>query len=62
MGPTSAKFGPEMEDKDGRNSIQTARICEAADARNCTDTNAINASKRSRRSAEEAYPAGAPAL
>jgi len=32
MGPTSAKFDPEMEDKDGQNPIQTAEIFAAADA------------------------------
>jgi hypothetical protein len=63
MGPTSAKFDPEMEDKDGQNSIQTAGICETAeDARDCAETNAISASERSRRSGEEAHTAGASAL
>jgi hypothetical protein len=62
MGPTSAKFDPEMEDKDGQNPIQTAEIFAAADARDCAETNAISARECSRRSAEEAYPADACAL
>jgi len=33
MGPTSTKFDPEMEDKDGQNPFQTAEIFAAADAR-----------------------------
>jgi hypothetical protein len=62
MGPTSAKFDPEMEDKDGQNPIQTAEIFAAADARERAETSAISARKFSRRSAEEAYPADARAL
>src|ERR1019366_3540046 len=62
MGQTSAKFAPKMEDEDAQNSIQTAGICEAADARDCAEVNAPSASHRSRRSAEEAHPAGARAL
>jgi hypothetical protein len=62
MGPTSAKFDPEMEDKYGQNPIQTAEIFAAADARDCAKTNAISAPESSRRSAEEAYPAYARAL
>src|ERR1700686_3638549 len=62
MGPTSAKFGPEMEGKDGQNSIQTAGASDAGNATNCAETNAISTRKRSRRSAEETHPAGAPAL
>ena len=62
MGPTSAKFDPEMEDKDGQNPIQTAEIFAAADARDRAETNAISARECSRRSAEEAYPADARAL
>jgi hypothetical protein len=55
MGPTSAKFDPEMEDKDGQNPIQTAEIFTAADARDRAETNAISPPECSRRSAEEAY-------
>jgi hypothetical protein len=62
MGPTSAKFDPEMEDKDGQNPIQAAEIFAAADARDRAETNAISARECSRRSAEEAYPADARAL
>src|SRR6266567_656554 len=62
MGPTSAKFDPEMEEKDGQNRIQTAEIFAASDARDCAETSAISARERSRRSAEEACPAGACAL
>ena len=64
MGQTSAKVAPEMEDKneDGQNSIQTAAICEAEDARDGAEANATSASRRSRRSAEETHPAGARAL
>src|ERR1039458_8545378 len=62
MGPTSVKFDPEMEDKDGQNPIQTAEIFPAADARDRADTSAISARECSRRSAEEAYPADAHAL
>jgi len=62
MGPTSAKFDPEMEDKDGQNPTQIAEIFAAADARNRAETSAISASKCSRRSAEEAYSADARAL
>ena len=62
MGPTSAKFDPEMDDKDGQNSIQTAEIFAAADARDRAETNAISARQCSRRSSEEAYPADARAL
>ena len=62
MGPTSAKFNPEMEDKDGQNPIQTAAIFAAADARDRAETSAISARECSRRSAAEAYPADARAL
>jgi hypothetical protein len=62
MGPISAKFDPEMEDKDGQNPIQTAEIFAAADARDRIETSAICARECSRRSAEEAYPADARAL
>jgi len=62
MGPTSAKFDPEMEDKDGQNPIQTAKTFAAADARDCAEADATSASHSSRRSAEEAYPADARAL
>ena len=62
MGPPSAKFDPEMEDKDGQNPIQTAEIFAAADARDRAETSAISARECSRRSAEEAYPADARAL
>ena len=61
MGPTSAKFDPEMEHEDGQNPIQTAEIFAAADARDRAETNAISAPECSRRS-EEAYPADACAL
>ncbi len=62
MGPTSANFDPEMEDKDGENPIQTAEIFTAADARDRAETNAISPPECSRRSAEEAYPADARTL
>ncbi len=62
MGPTSAKFDPEMEDKDGQNPIQTAEIFAAADARDRAETSAISARECSCISAEEAYPADARAL
>ncbi len=62
MGPTSAKFDPEMEGKDGQNPIQTAEIFAAADARDSSETSAISVRECSRRSAEEAYPADARAL
>ena len=62
MGPTSAKFDPEMEDKDGQNSIRTAEIFAAAGARDRAETSAISARECSRRSADEAHPAGARAL
>jgi len=62
MGPTSAKFDPEMEDKDGQNPIQTAEIFTAADTRDRAETCAIRAPECSRRSAEGAYPADAGAL
>jgi hypothetical protein len=62
MGPTSAKFDPEMEDKDGQNPIQTAEIFAGADARKRAETSRISALECSRRSAEEAYPADASAL
>ena len=48
MGPTSAKFDPEMEDKYGQNPIQTAKIFAAADARDRAETSAIGASECSR--------------
>jgi len=51
-----------MEGEDGQNSIPTTGTCEAEDARYCAETNAIAASERSCRSAEEAYPADARAL
>lgn len=62
MGPTSAKFDPDMEDRDGQNPIQTAEIFAAADAGDRAATNAISARECARRSAEEAYPADARAL
>ena len=62
MGPTSAKFDPEMEHEDGQNPIQTAEIFAAEDARDRARTNAISAREFSRRFAEEAYPADARAL
>src|SRR5580658_4180704 len=62
MGPTSAKFDPEMEHKDGQNPIQTAEIFATADARDSAETNTISTRECSRRSAEEAYPADARAL
>jgi hypothetical protein len=62
MGPTSAKFDPEMADKDGQNTIQTAEIFAPADARDRAETNAISAHECSRRSAEEAHPGDARAL
>jgi hypothetical protein len=62
MGSTSAKFHPEMEDKDGQNPIQTAEIFAAADARDRAETNAISAPECSSRSAEEAYPTDARPL
>ena len=43
MGPTSAKFDPEMEEKYGQNPIQTAEIFAAADARERAETGAISA-------------------
>jgi hypothetical protein len=48
MGSTSAKFDPEMEDKDGQNPIRTAEIFAAADARDRAETSAIGASECSR--------------
>jgi hypothetical protein len=62
MGPTSAEFDPEMENKDGQNPIQTAEIPAAADARDRAETSAISARECSRRSTQEAYPADARAL
>lgn len=62
MGPASAKFDPEMEDKDGQNPIQAAEIFAAADARDYAEADATSASHSSRRSAEQAYPADARAL
>jgi hypothetical protein len=62
MGPTSAKFDPEIEDKERWNPIQTADIVAAADARDRAEASAISARERSRRSAEEAYLADARAL
>src|SRR5580658_9214454 len=62
MGPTSAKFDPEMEDQDGQNPIQTAEIFAAADARDRAETRTIAARECSRRSAEEADSANARAL
>ncbi len=62
MGPTSAKFDPEMEDKDGQNPVQTAEIFAAADVRDRAETSAISTRDCSRRSPEEAYPADARAL
>src|ERR1039458_3089819 len=59
MGRTSAKFDPEMEDKDRQNPIPTAEIFAAADARDRAETSAITARECSRRSAGEAYPADA---
>src|SRR5579863_5404655 len=62
MGPTSAEFDPEMEDKHGQNPIQTAETLAAADARDRAETSAIRPRKCFLRSAEEAYPADACAL
>src|SRR5437867_12921807 len=62
MGPTSAKFDPEMEDKYGQDPIQTAEIFAAADPRDRAETSGIRPGKCFRRSAEEAYPADARAL
>ncbi|PYX51270.1 MAG: hypothetical protein DMG76_32570 [Acidobacteria bacterium] len=62
MGPTSTKFDPEMEDKDGQNPIQTAEIFAPANTRDRAETSAIIASECSRRSPEEACPADARAL
>ena len=62
MGPASATFNPEMEDKDGQNPIQTTENFAAADARDCAETSAVSARECSRRSAEEACPADARAL
>src|SRR5271154_3232441 len=62
MGPTSAKFDSEMEDKDGQNPIQTTEIFAAADAGERAETSAISARECSRRCAEEAYSADARAL
>ena len=62
MGPTSAKFDPEVEDKHGQNPIQTAEIFTAEDARDRAETSAISARECFRRSAEEAYPADARAV
>src|SRR5580658_4270890 len=60
--PTSAKFDPEMEHKDGQHPVQTAEIVAAANARNRAETSGISARECSRRSAEEAYPADTRAL
>jgi len=62
MGPTSAKFDPEMEDKDGQNPIQTTEIFAAAHARDRARTSAISARECSRRSAQEADPIDARPL
>jgi len=62
MGPASAKFDPEVEDKDGQNPVQTAEILAAADARDRAETSAISARDCSCISAEEAYPADPRAL
>jgi len=62
MVPTSAKFDPEMEHEDGQNPIQTAEIFAASDAGDRAETRAFSAPEYSRRSAEEASPADAPAL
>src|SRR5271169_230011 len=62
MGPTSAKFDPEMEEKDGQNPIQTAEIFAAADARDRSETSAISARECSCRSAQEADPTDARPL
>src|SRR5580658_2128757 len=62
MGPTSAKFDPEMEDQDGQNPIQTAEIFAAADARDRSETSAISARECSCRSAQEADPTDARPL
>jgi hypothetical protein len=48
MGRTSAKFDPEMEDKDGENPIPTAKIFAAAEARDRAETSAISARECSR--------------
>ena len=62
MGPTSAKFDPEMEHKDGQNPIQTAEIFAAANASDRARTSAISARECSRRSAQEADPTDARPL
>ena len=62
MGPASAKFDPEMEDKDGQNPIQTAEIFAAADASDRARTSEISARECSRRSAQEADPTDARPL
>ena len=59
MGPTSAKFDPEMEHKDGMYPVQTADTVAAANARNRAENTGISAREYSRRSAEEAYSADA---
>jgi hypothetical protein len=48
MGPTSAKFDPEMEDKDGQNPTQTGETFAAPDATDRAETNAISARECSR--------------
>jgi len=62
MGRTSAKFDPEMEDKDGQNPIQSAEIFAAADDRDSSETSAISARECSYRSSEKAHSADARAL
>ena len=62
MGRASAKFDPEVEDKDGQNPIQAAEIFAATDARDRAEPSALSARECSRRSAEEACPANARAL
>ena len=66
MGQTSPKFASEVEDKDknndGQNSMETAGIGEAEDARDSAEGNAASASNHSPRSDEVGQPAGARAL
>ncbi len=62
MGPTSAKFDPEMEDKDGQNPTQTGETFAAPDATDRAETNAISARECSHRAAEEASPTDARTL
>ena len=62
MGQTSANFAADLEDKDGQNSIQTAGIFAAADARDRAETGGLSDRECSRRFAEEADTVAARAL